>query len=177
MYNWPVPDSYNKELPEKGNTGSFWEKRDGLFNCGIHIYAPEGSEVLTVDEGRVISINHFTNHEISPILGNTRYVIIKTNNVFVKYGGLKDIFVEPGSIVTPGQKIGSIGSILNGRTNLNLEEEVLYSSLEKGGRNYLHLEILKPPVHELKPYFVGFFMIGQKPFSLIDPLLFFKYLS
>ncbi len=177
MYNWPVPDSYNKELPEKGHTGSFWEKREGLFNCGIHIYAPENSEVETIDEGRVISVSKFTDHDISPILGNTRYVIIRTNNVFVKYGGLKDIIVKPGDIVAPGQKIGTIGSILNGRTNLNLEEEVLYQNLEKGGRNYLHLEILKPPIHEIKPYFVGFFLFDQKPFSLIDPNIFLKSLS
>lgn len=177
MYKWPVPESYNKEIPKKGNTGAFWEKRDGLYNCGVHIYAPEDSDVLSVESGKVLAISDFTNHDISPILGYTHYIIIKSNNVFVKYGGLKEVLVKPGDIVVPGQKIGTIGSILNGRTNLSLDEEQLYANLELGGRNYLHLEILKPPVNEIKPYFIGFFMFEQKPFSLIDPVLFFRSLS
>ncbi len=177
MFTWPVPESYSKEIPRSGSPGSFWEKRESLYNCGVNIYAPENSDVLSIRKGKVIAGSRFTDHSISPILANTKFVVIKSDNVFLKYAGLKEVYVNDGDLVERGTKIGSIGSVLNGRTELTLEEEEIYSLIEQGGRNYLHLEILKPPIFEFKPYFIGYSLFEQKPYSLINPELFFRTLS
>jgi murein DD-endopeptidase MepM/ murein hydrolase activator NlpD len=54
MKSWPVKDSYSKEIPKQGSAGSFWEDRKDRHHCGIDIYAPKGSEVVSIEEGVVI---------------------------------------------------------------------------------------------------------------------------
>ena len=51
---WPVPDSYSKYIPVNGNPGSFWEDRNDRHHCGIDIYAPIGSDVVSIEDGQVI---------------------------------------------------------------------------------------------------------------------------
>ena len=57
---WPVPNSHSKIVPTAGSPGSFWEDRGDRHHSGIDIYAPEGSNVLSIEDGKVIDIGIFT---------------------------------------------------------------------------------------------------------------------
>jgi len=50
---WPVPNSYSKILAASGCQGAFWEDRGDRYHCGVDIYASEGSNVLSIEDGKV----------------------------------------------------------------------------------------------------------------------------
>lgn len=56
MRYWPVPDSYSKNIPLHGSSGSFWENRGDRYHCGVDIYAPPGSKVIAIECGEVIDL-------------------------------------------------------------------------------------------------------------------------
>ena len=86
MKYWPAPDSYSKNIPYMGTPGSFWENRGDRYHCGIDLYGPEGSSVISIEEGRVIDIGIFTSPDKAPYWNITKYVTIKgKNDYFLKY--------------------------------------------------------------------------------------------
>ena len=78
MKCWPAPKSYTKNLPTSGVPGSFWENRRDRYHCGVDIYAPEGSDVLSVEDGKVIDIDIFTSPDKIPYWNTTYYVLLKS---------------------------------------------------------------------------------------------------
>ncbi len=173
MSVWPVPESYTKEIPRKGFPGSFWEDRDEKYNCGIDIFAPEGSDVVAVEGGVVFITDVFTTSEDEGFLRKTYYVVIKTpHKIFFKYAGLKDIAVTVGQQVKPGDILGKVSTLID---EDNITMDVPYYIIDlvnQGNTSMLHLELYKFPVIEIKPYNAGNFLGKQKPYSLLDPALF-----
>src|SRR5665647_264188 len=66
MKIWPL-DTRNLEkmelckkesvkIPPKGEVGSFWEDRGDRYHCGVDLYAPENTEVFSVEKGVVAEI-------------------------------------------------------------------------------------------------------------------------
>jgi len=82
MKYWPVPNSYSKKAPIKGDPGSFWEDRGDRRHCGIDIYAPAGSEVISIDDGTVIGMDSFTSKDKISYWNETNYVLIKNQGLF-----------------------------------------------------------------------------------------------
>ena len=38
------------KIPPKGEAGSFWEDWGDRYHCGVDLYAPENTEVLSVEK-------------------------------------------------------------------------------------------------------------------------------
>ncbi len=174
MKHWPVPNSYSKQIPEKGEPGSFWEDRDDdRRHCGVDIYAPEGSKIIAIETGVVIDTGVFTTLEMNPYWNKTYYIVIKTKEkVLYKYAELPEIKTEIGTMVQAGDVIGTVGTVINPE-NIGPETPFYIRELiHKGNPSMLHLELYKAPVMEVRPYKGGNFYGKEKPASLIDPTYF-----
>ena len=89
---WPLKNITLKNIPEKPSPGSFWEDRGDRFHCGIDLYAPKGSDVVTVERGIVIDIGIATTPKKIPYWNKTYYIIIKNiSGTFCKYSELSVI--------------------------------------------------------------------------------------
>ena len=114
MKYWPVPDSYSKIIPTSNSQGSFWADRGDRRHCGIDIYAPVGSKVLSIEDGLVVEVGLFTSPAVLPYWNVTKYLVIKTTDgLFCKYAELGKVTVTVREFVKSGQIIGYIGLVLN----------------------------------------------------------------
>lgn len=173
MKVWPVPDSYSKEIPRFGSSGSFWEDRGDRFHCGIDIYAPAGSDVLAIQSGIVIDTGVFTDSEDNIYWNRSYYIIIKSpQNVVFKYAELGQIFVEIGDSVGSGHLIGRVGNVLNPDEVNHTTPYYIHELIRKGFTSMLHLETYIAPITEVRPYQGGNYFGNTKPYSLLDPGLF-----
>jgi len=68
------------KVPKKGDPGSFWEDRRDSPHCGIDLYAPENTGVVSIDYGLVTEIGLMTSPELLPYWNPTYYVIIKSSS-------------------------------------------------------------------------------------------------
>ena len=83
MKYWPVPNSYSKTIPTNGLPGSFWEDRGNRFHCGVDIYAPKDSEVLSIEEGVILDVDIFTSPKIIPYWNTTYSILIHNKSGFI----------------------------------------------------------------------------------------------
>jgi murein DD-endopeptidase MepM/ murein hydrolase activator NlpD len=169
MKFWPVPNSYEKILPEKGASGSFWEDRGDRRHCGVDIYAPEGSPVHAVEEGIVIRTSVFTSREMVAYWNTTYAVLIKQVDGFLsRYAELGHVRVSKGDRVKAGQIIGVVGSVLN--LQAVSEDAPLYIRLlkENGRSCMLHFEVFRaePDLDHL--YSGGNLFSSSRPDCLLD---------
>ncbi len=65
------------KVPQKGEPGSFWEDRGDRYHCGVDLYAPENTEVVSIEGGDVAETGLMTSSEILPYWNPTYYVIIE----------------------------------------------------------------------------------------------------
>lgn len=178
MIVWPAPESYEMTIPKSNEPGSFWEETGGKYNCGIDLFAPEYSPVLAPESGRIIDAGLFTDSRILPHFNDTGYVIMKTNNnLFLKLAAIGNLSVKTGDKVEAGQKIGEIRKIVDDERiySLIIQNNFLLNSSNRN--SYLHIELTKPPIMQVKPYLAGYFLENTKPFSLINPELYLKPLQ
>lgn len=175
MKYWPVPDSYTKNIPADGSSGSFWEDRGDRFHCGIDIYAPEGSKVLSIDNGKVIKTGIFTSPKQIPYWNQTKFIIIKTQkNIFFKYAELKDIAVKEKEIVKIGQIIGHVGTVLN-LDKINDRSPKYIQDIKNSRKSaMLHLEVYTSKPENSKKYLGGNWFEKNKPKNLINPKIFIR---
>lgn len=170
MKYWPVPNSYSKEIPAAGLPGSFWEDRRDRHHCGIDIYAPEGSEVLSIEDGKIISIGIFTSPGVISYWNTTYYILMKNINGFIcKYAELGSVFVGKGDSVKAGQLIGCVGKVLN---DSKIDDNApLYIKNIKNNMNYsmLHFELFDSIPKQSKYYLGGNWFEGAKPKNLLNP--------
>lgn len=173
MSVWPVPDSYSKTIPHKGEPGCFWEDRDEKYHCGIDIHAPLGSIVLAIESGIVIETGSYTTAEDEDYFLDTYYVIVKTpHKIFFKYSELSEFTHKVGDRLKAGDEIGKIGTPLDiDKVPMDLPF-YMKEMINNDRTSMLHIELLKVPVIEIKPYSYGNFLGKTKPYSLLDPALF-----
>ena len=156
MKYWPVPNSYSKKAPIKGAPGSFWEDRGDRRHCGIDIYAPKGSDVLSINDGKVIEIGVFTSPKIKPYWNLTKYIIIQIKeDLFYKYAELDDITVNLRQIVKAGQIIGHVGSVLKLNKISNKEPKYIQEIKKNKNDSMLHFEVLKSIQNRTSDYTGG----------------------
>lgn len=170
MKYWPVPNSYSKNIPKNGQPGSFWEKRDDRYHCGIDIYAPAGSEVISVDDGFVIETGIFTDSKNISYWNKTKYITIKNQDELVcKFAELEDVLVKEKEFVTAGQLIGHVGIVLNNEKIT--EESPKYIQAIKKNNNFsmLHFELYNFIPVKNKNYFGGNCFVNKKPKHLLNP--------
>lgn len=174
MKFWPVPESYLKEIPRSG-PGSFAENRGDRNHCGVDIYAPSGSKVLSTEEGVVIAVGKFTSPEIKTYWNTTYFVAIKhASGYTVKYCELGMVYVSLNERVEGGQIIGNIGKVLC-LEKINKDSPLyIQKSKEAGIKSMLHFELYEEVPVITESYTGGNWFDSKKPPSLLDPT---EYLS
>ena len=168
MVTWPVPSSYSKKLPSHGGAGSFLEKRDGKLHAGCDIYAPLGSEVLSIGDGSVKYVGIATSPEEKTYWNRTYMVVILSSLGYaIKYSELKSVFVEMGQEVKDKQKIGEVGQVLN-FSKIGADAPKYIKDLkEKGNASMLHLEVHAKDYLSKRQFNTG--IIIEMDATLIDP--------
>lgn len=175
MKYWPVPNSYSKDIPTNGFPGSFWEDRDDRRHCGIDIYAPKLSDVIAIENGKVIDIGLFTSSLWVSYWNTTYYIMIKnTTSCICKYAELRDVNVIIDEKVYSGQLIGHIGQVLNSKSISKESPFYIKKLLSKKKLSMLHLELLKEPIINTEEYLGGNWYGSKKPSYLVNPT---SYLS
>ena len=172
--HWPVPDSENKLLPSSGSPGSFWEDRDDRRHCGVDIYAPSGSPVCAVEDGRVLDMGIMTSKEIIPYWNTTYYVLIQHGTVIAKYAELRDVTASIGDKVNGGAIIGHVGIVLD--QDIITEDAPPYIQ-HLGNReavSMLHFELYRARPTETGAYLGGNWFGKTQPNLLLDPTSYLK---
>lgn len=178
MKHWPVPNSYSKKIPTTDSPGSFWENREDRYHCGVDIYAPEGSEVLSVEDGKVIGVGIFTSPKIIPYWNTTYYIVIENKSGFIcKYAELGDVTVKTDDSVKAGQLIGHVGMVLNSDKITENSPEYIQKIKKKNHLSMLHFELYNnESQNETTNYLGGNWFDNRKPKNLLDPTNYLKEL-
>lgn len=157
-------------IPQKGEAGSFWEDRGNRYHCGIDLYAPENTEVLSIEEGIVSETGLMTSPETLPYWNPTYYVIIKNiSGTFCKYGELAECTVKKGNQVGSGQLIGYVGMVLNCE-KIDESSPFYIRKLKNKNSSMLHFELWKDkPITSHRDYLGGNWFSEEKPENLVDP--------
>lgn len=173
MKRWPVPNSSSKKIPLPDSPGSFWESRSDRHHCGVDIYAPEGSDVVSVEDGKVIDIGLFTSSLWIPYWNSTYCVLIKNTTGYIcKYAELQDVNVHVDEQVNSGQLIGHIGQVLNSQNVTKESPSYIKKLLKKRKLSMLHFELHKAFPIQSKEYLGGNWYGSKKPRHLVNPALY-----
>lgn len=175
MKYWPVPDSYPKNVPEPGFSGSFWEKRGDRHHCGIDVYAPEGSNVISIEDGMVIDIGIFTSPDKITYWNTTYYILIKNNTGLIcKYAELGDVTVKIGKSVVAGQLIGHVGLVLNADEINHVSPAYIKKLKATRNQSMLHFELYGSFPPQSKKYLGGNWFGHTKPKNMLNPTNYLK---
>ena len=175
MKIWPVTDSCYKKLPKTGASGSFWEDRKDRYHCGIDIYAPADSDVLSVEDGQIIDIGKFTSPKKVSYWNATYYILIKSKSeFFCKYAELADVSIKIDKYVKAGQLIGHVGQVLNKDKITKKSPSYIRKISKKSNYSMLHFELYKNNPIKSKKYLGGNWFNKNKPDNLLDPLEYLK---
>lgn len=175
MKIWPIPNSYSNKIPALNSPGSFWENREDRYHCGIDIYAPDGSEVVSTEGGKVVDIGIFTSPEILSYWNLTKYVTIKIkNNFFLKYAELSEVIININQLLKPGQLIGYLGTVLNFKKITKESPRYIQKIKSENKPSMLHLEVYSSKPVENKNYLGGNWFGKIKSENLLDPTDYLK---
>ena len=176
MKYWPVPNSYSKNIPNNNSPGSFWENRYDRFHCGIDIYAPYGSEVLSIDDGTVLDTGIFTSPDLIPYWYETKYVLTENQDgIICKYAELRDTVVKINESVKAGQLIGYIGTVLNIKKITKVSPQYIQEIKKKKTLNMLHFEAYSSMPDKNKKYTGGNWFGSGIPKNLLNPKNYLRY--
>jgi len=167
---WPIPGDLRRTVPEKGKPGSFMEDRSDRRHCGVDLYAPVGSKVVSIDDGLVLEVGTFTEGEVVPYWKETFYVIVEEDGGrFVKYAELETVEVRVGERVRSGQRLGRVGSVLDPEKIDDDSPAYIRRLQEEGNVSMLHLEMYSSRPEPSDLYRGGNWFGAGEPRGLIDP--------
>lgn len=175
MKFWPLKNTTLKNIPEEHLPGSFWEDREDRFHCGIDLYAPEGSDVVAIEEGIVVDIGIATTPKKISYWNKLYYIIIKTiSGTFCKYAELGVIIPKKGDNIKAGQLIGKVGLVLNSQ-KIDKTSPKYIQKLKNKNHSMLHLELyLNDPITSHDNYLGGNWLGHKKPNNLVNPTAYLK---
>lgn len=115
QYHWPVPDSYEKNLPLTGLPAFGNQRKQGGKHTGVDIYAPNGSKVIAIESGTVIVLGQFTGAPDSPQWRKTYFVMVKHESGKVAlYGEVRKPRLQVGQKICSGRIIGYLAKVKRG---------------------------------------------------------------
>lgn len=157
-------------IPQKGETGSFWEDRGDRYHCGVDLYAPVNTEVFSVEGGIVAETGLMTSPEILPYWNPTHYVIIEhEKGLFCKYGELAGFTMKKGDEVEPGSLIGRVGMVLNS-ARIDNSCPLYIQRLKNKNPSMLHFEVWEnEPITVHRKYLGGNWFAEEMPENLRNP--------
>jgi murein DD-endopeptidase MepM/ murein hydrolase activator NlpD len=130
-YDW----SNTAEINLFPHVGSFGVRRRFDKHKGIDIYAPVGTPVFAVEEGKVVDVCPFTGEKAGyPFWEETVGVYVYGKSGIVVYGELQDTNLKIDDVINAGDLIGHVGKVLKkdkGRPMSMLHLELHY-------HNYIH---------------------------------------
>jgi murein DD-endopeptidase MepM/ murein hydrolase activator NlpD len=159
-----------KRIPQKGNPGSFWEDRGDRHHCGVDLYAPENTEVISVESGIVAETGLMTSPDILPYWNPTYYVIIEHDKgLFCKYGELAGFAVKKGDELEAGCLVGYVGMVLNSE-KIDSSCPLYIQKLKNKNPSMLHFEVWEnEPIVAHRNYLGGNWFSEEMPENLKDP--------
>jgi murein DD-endopeptidase MepM/ murein hydrolase activator NlpD len=153
MKQWPVPDAYSRKVPMVPDAafGVSRGYRNGEGkHTGIDIYAPVGSKVVAIEDGKVVHVSEFTGAPWSPQWRRTWYVMVEhVNGNVVVYGEIRKPRLQKGQTIAAGQIIGYTAKVLFGKKEK--DSSMLHFELHKKGSRVSQDWIGKRPKRFLDP--------------------------
>ena len=138
----------------------------------MDLYAPGGSRVVSIEDGRVISAGVFTSPDLVPYWNLTYQVTIAhVSGIFCRYAELGDLTVETGDPVCGGGVIGHVGEVLNLSLIGAGSPSYVLSLKAHGQASMLHLEVFTSVPGPAPEYRGGNWFSKEKPAHLLDPTL------
>jgi murein DD-endopeptidase MepM/ murein hydrolase activator NlpD len=169
MKTWPVPSTPSKGIPAPGTAGCFWEDRGDRRHCGVDIYAPLGSEVVSVGPGKVIETGVFTSPDEVPYWNVTHYVIIKNDDgIYCRYAEMGDVLGKEDQIVKEGEVIGHVGQVLSKDKITDRSPEYIRKLKEADNECMLHFEVFSDLPAKSDEYLGGNWFGESRPPTLLD---------
>ena len=133
--------------------------------------------MLVIESGIVLNISQYSQRHDTSCFESTMQCVIKCNAAMYKYTFLDDIYLKLGQKVEIGEVLGKCGlSVIKERVKPS-DPFYLRDIAHSNQTSYLHLEIFKSPIMEIRPYEFGNFLGDHKPQSLINPNLYLSGLS
>ncbi|HTY53279.1 MAG TPA: M23 family metallopeptidase [Methanomicrobiales archaeon] len=153
-----------------GAPGSFWEDRGDRHHAGLDLYAPPGSPVVAIEDGRVVFTGIFTSPSLVPYWNTTFQVIVAHGSgLFCRYAELGDLAVAAGDSIRGGDLVGHVGEVLNPALAGPGVPGYVRELMEAGRSSMLHLEVSTSPPGTDPGYRGGNWFTGEKPAGLVDP--------
>lgn len=142
---WPLPGDRSRRIPIHGFPGSFAEDRGDRLHCGVDLYAPAGSEVVSIDDGLVVEVGHFTSPRMIPYWNETFYAIVENEGgLFVKFAEMEAVEVNPDDRLSSGDLVGLVGSVLNPEMIDDDAPAYIRDLIERERPSMLHLASTRP---------------------------------
>lgn len=169
-FAWPLPEDPSRRVPSRREPGSFAEDRGDRSHCGVDLYAPAGSKVVSIDDGLVIEVAPFTSPEMIPYWNETFFVVVENESgLFVKYAELAAVKVEPGDQLRAGDAVGLVGSVLNPEKIDGDAPAYIRDLKERDRPSMLHLELYESRPEPSERYRGGNWFGEGEPKGLLDP--------
>ncbi|MDD1670271.1 MAG: M23 family metallopeptidase [Methanomicrobiales archaeon] len=138
----------------------------------MDLYAPAGSRVVAIEDGRVISAGIFTSPGLIPYWNRTCQVTIgHISGIFCRYAELGDMTVKPGSSVHGGEVIGHVGEVLNLPLTGPDSPRYILALKAHGQGSMLHFEAFTSAPTDVPEYRGGNWFSAERPAHLLDPAL------
>jgi septal ring factor EnvC (AmiA/AmiB activator) len=136
----------------------------------MDLYAPAGAEVVSIEDGMVLSTGIFTSPDLVPYWNRTYQVTIAhASGIFCRYAELGDLTVEAGAKVDGGGIIGHVGEVLN-LSLIGAGSPAYIRALKEQARmSMLHLEVFTSAPGPDPNYLGGNWFSSRKPAHLADP--------
>lgn len=167
---WPLQVEQNKRFLYNNGPGSFWENRNDRYHCGIDLYAPQGTNVLSIADGTVLDVGVFTDSLRCHYWNKTYYVLIAHDDtLLVKYAEMGTVCVDKNDIVKEGDVLGTVGLVLNAQ-KITDKDPLYIRKLGSINPSMLHLEVYeKNALIERTLYSGGNWFGCDKPSQLKNP--------
>lgn len=168
--HWPVPEISADRLPKPGMPGCFARARGDRIHCGIDLYAPAGTCVVSVESGRVLTTGEFTTPSGNSYWRATWHLVVEHDSgVICRYAELDRFDVVVGERVCGGQPLGSIGRVLDVARIDSTAPAYIQALGEAGIESMLHFEAFSTWPPELGAYSGGNVFADRLPPTVLDP--------
>ena len=110
---WPLP-GIRADVLKSPHPGSFGARRKYDRHTGIDLYCPEGSRVVAVESGTVVTVENFTGpnaDDPSPWWLDTQAVLVEGESGVICYGEIETT-LKRGQVVLAGDPIGFVKRVL-----------------------------------------------------------------
>ena len=178
MRCWPVPKSYNKDVPSPSTPGAFWEDRGDWHHCGVDLYAPYLCDVISSEDGKIVDIGVFTS-PLKVVYWNTTYYVLVQNKSgpVCRYAELYDVSVSKEDCTKAGQILGHVGQVLQADKITSTAPLYIQLLKKKGNLSMLHFERYSGPPIDDGRYCGGNWFDVIKPVNIVDPTDFLFHCS